>query len=111
MTTPSRSAFLIALLVELGKPIGILERNDPKVRALEGLASVKGTLYGEVPPAVRVRENQIQYQADLWEGQKTGLFLDQRENRCYRTPDPRECRRPPGKSSRRRGNDPFLRRR
>jgi 23S rRNA (cytosine1962-C5)-methyltransferase len=39
-------------------------------------------LYGEVPPAVTVREGRIEHEVDLWHGQKTGLFLDQRENRA-----------------------------
>ena len=69
------------ILVELGEPLGVFERNDPKVRALEGLPQVKSVLYGTVPHSVEVREEGIIYHADLWEGQKTGLFLDQRENR------------------------------
>jgi 23S rRNA (cytosine1962-C5)-methyltransferase len=72
---------LVRLLVELAKPSGILERNDPRVRSLEGLALVKGKLYGEIPPTVSVQIEGIRYQTDLWKGQKTGLFLDQRENR------------------------------
>ncbi len=72
---------LVRLLVELVKPTGILERNDPKVRNLEGLAQVKGKLYGEIPPMVVARIEGFECQADLWKGQKTGLFLDQRENR------------------------------
>ncbi len=72
---------LTALLVERLGPAGILARNDPKVRTLEGLDQVVGVLHGEVPPAVLVREGPIEYEADLWKGQKTGLFLDQRENR------------------------------
>jgi 23S rRNA (cytosine1962-C5)-methyltransferase len=61
-------------------PTGILERNDPRVRALEGLERVTGSLSGEIPRAVPVREEGVRFHVDLWEGQKTGLFLDQREN-------------------------------
>jgi 23S rRNA (cytosine1962-C5)-methyltransferase len=50
------------------------------VRALEGLASQVGVLHGEVPETVTVQENGVRFEADLWRGQKTGLFLDQREN-------------------------------
>ena len=68
-------------LSELLSPAGILARNDPKVRALEGLEQVVEVLAGTVPETVVVREGPIEYQVDLRKGQKTGLFLDQRENR------------------------------
>ena len=51
------------------------------MRALEGLPLAKGTLYGEVPSEIVVQEEGIRLRANLWEGQKTGLFLDHRENR------------------------------
>ncbi len=70
----------VDILVQRGGPKGILERNDQKVRAYEGLPQTKSALYGEVPPAVLVEDQGIQVEADLWLGQKTGLFLDQREN-------------------------------
>jgi 23S rRNA (cytosine1962-C5)-methyltransferase len=69
------------MLVELTGATGILARNDPKVRALEGLEQKVEVLYGDVPESVIVREGPIEYEADLRRGQKTGLFLDQRENR------------------------------
>jgi len=68
-------------LSELLSPAGILARNDPKVRALEGLAQTVEVLAGSVPDTVAVREGPIEYETDLRRGQKTGLFLDQRENR------------------------------
>ncbi len=71
---------IVSTLVELIQPKGILERNDPRVRALEGLESKVGLLYGAVPEQVEIREGEIAFEADLWRGQKTGLFLDQREN-------------------------------
>jgi 23S rRNA (cytosine1962-C5)-methyltransferase len=61
-------------------PKGILERNDPRVRQLEGLESRVEVLLGDVPPLVEVDENGITFGVDLWKGQKTGLFLDQQEN-------------------------------
>jgi 23S rRNA (cytosine1962-C5)-methyltransferase len=71
---------IVALLRERLQPKGILERNDPKVRRLEGLEQTVGLLAGEVPETVEVDEGGVRFQADLWKGQKTGLFLDQREN-------------------------------
>ena len=68
-------------LVELLAPVGILARNDPKVRALEGLDRTVDVLHGSIPDLVVVREGSVEYEADLRRGQKTGLFLDQRENR------------------------------
>jgi 23S rRNA (cytosine1962-C5)-methyltransferase len=69
------------LLVELLAPEGILARNDPRVRTLEGLQQEVRPLHGSIPETVVVREGDIEYEVDLWKGQKTGLFLDQRENR------------------------------
>jgi 23S rRNA (cytosine1962-C5)-methyltransferase len=68
-------------LVELLAPQGILARNDPKVRALEGLEQQVTVLYGTIPESIAVREGSIEFDVDLRKGQKTGLFLDQRENR------------------------------
>ena len=79
---------LPAVVAELGErlqPRGILARNDPKVRLLEGLDQRVDVLAGEVPDLVRVTELGIEYEVDLRLGQKTGLFLDQRENRAAAT--------------------------
>jgi len=72
---------ITGLLVDLLAPRGILARNDAKVRLLEGLEPRVDVLYGEVPASILVREGPIEYEVDPWTGQKTGLFLDQRENR------------------------------
>lgn len=72
---------LTRLLVDILSPRGILARNDVKVRALEGLGSQVEVLHGDVPASIAVREGPIEYEVDPWKGQKTGLFLDQRENR------------------------------
>jgi 23S rRNA (cytosine1962-C5)-methyltransferase len=69
------------LLIELAAPAGILARNDPRVRALEGLEQKVEVLHGTIPSSLVVREGPVEYEVDLWKGQKTGLFLDQRENR------------------------------
>jgi 23S rRNA (cytosine1962-C5)-methyltransferase len=73
---------LVALLIELTGASGVLARNDPRVRLLEGLEQRVQLLHGQVPERVVVREGQIEFEVDLWHGQKTGLFLDQRENRA-----------------------------
>jgi 23S rRNA (cytosine1962-C5)-methyltransferase len=69
-----------ALSERLG-PRGILARNDPRARTLEGLERRVEVLAGEIPEFVQVTEHGVDYDADLRHGQKTGLFLDQRENR------------------------------
>ncbi len=71
---------IVEILVELFSPKGILERNDPKVRMLEGLEQQISVLYGDVPPEVQASENGVTFVYDLRHGQKTGSFLDQREN-------------------------------
>lgn len=70
----------VRLIADMVQPAGILERNDPRVRALEGLPAVKNVLFGKVTETVTVREEGIRFLVDVWGGQKTGLFLDQREN-------------------------------
>ena len=75
------SATIAALLVDLTGAKGVLARNDPKVRQLEGLEQKVEIVQGEVPEAITVREAGVTYTVDPWRGQKTGLFLDQRENR------------------------------
>ena len=72
---------LVDLLSELMRPCGILERNDVKARRLEGLEESRGILWGTVPDQVQIEENGISFLVDLYAGQKTGLFLDQSQNR------------------------------
>jgi 23S rRNA (cytosine1962-C5)-methyltransferase len=71
---------IVRLLVELVHPRGILERNDPRVRLLEGLEQKVALLHGQVPEEIEIEEAGIRFLVDPWKGQKTGLFLDQREN-------------------------------
>ena len=78
--TDARLDLFVELLQELVAPSGILVRNDPKVRSLEGLETVVEVQAGEVPDLIDVSEGAIRYQVDVRHGQKTGLFLDQREN-------------------------------
>ena len=74
-----------ALVQEL-RPAGIWERNDVPVRKLEGLEMTTGLLYGQVPDRVEMTENGIRFLVDVKEGQKTGYFLDQKENRAAIAP-------------------------
>jgi 23S rRNA (cytosine1962-C5)-methyltransferase len=73
---------VVSALTDLLHPLGILARNDPKVRVLEGLEQRVDVLAGEIPEMLSVTENGIVYEVSLRHGQKTGLFLDQRENRA-----------------------------
>ena len=72
---------LTRLLVERVKPLGILARNDARVRLLEGLEQAVTVLHGTVPEGIEIRDGRVRYLVDPYHGQKTGLFLDQRENR------------------------------
>ncbi len=71
---------IVSCLQELFAPKGIVERNDVPVRKRELLPLIAGVLAGEVPDRVPVKMNGLQLLADLLHGQKTGIFLDQREN-------------------------------
>jgi 23S rRNA (cytosine1962-C5)-methyltransferase len=86
---------LVDILVELFKPKGIVERNDPKVRMLEGLEQRVSVLHGDVPGEILAKENGVTFVCDLAKGQKTGSFLDQRENhlaaRRYASGDVLDC--------------------
>ncbi len=85
--TERRKQELVGLLVERFSPRAILERNDPKVRMLEGLEQKVSVLHGDCPPEIIAEENGVRFHFDPFHGQKTGAFLDQRENRraalCY----------------------------
>lgn len=72
---------VVAALEELFRPKGIYERNDVPVRELEGLPQVKGFLSAPFDTRIVIRENGIQMEVDLENGQKTGYFLDQHDNR------------------------------
>lgn len=76
-----RKDMILDILVEIFKPLGIYERSDVSVREKEGLKQVKGPLYGTFNPKVEILENGVKMYVDLENGQKTGYFLDQKENR------------------------------
>ncbi len=77
-----RTDEIVELLVDLLSPAGVLARNDGRVRTLEGLERRVDVVHGEIPDRVQIRDGQAQLEVDLHGGQKTGLFLDQRENRA-----------------------------
>jgi 23S rRNA (cytosine1962-C5)-methyltransferase len=72
---------VVALLQARLAPRGIVARHDARTRSFEGLEQKVEVLSGDVPESILVREGEIEYQVDVIHGQKTGLFLDQRENR------------------------------
>lgn len=75
-------ADLVSLMADLLEPRGIYERSDVEVREKEGLAQVTGLLYGEEPPdLIEITENGYRFLVDVKRGQKTGFYLDQRDNR------------------------------
>lgn len=78
-----RKELLFDLLAALRTPAGIIERSDVDVRRKEGLYEVVGVPRGQTPPGrITILENGHRFQVSLLEGHKTGLYLDQRENRA-----------------------------
>jgi 23S rRNA (cytosine1962-C5)-methyltransferase len=75
-----RKSSIVGLLAERLQPAGILARNDPRVRKLEGLPEEVTVEFGAIPDTLEVREGPLRFHVNLRAGQKTGLFLDQREN-------------------------------
>ncbi len=77
-----RKELLVDLLLETLNPTRVIERSDSEMRLKEGLRPHKELLWGpEIPQVVQIRENGLQFLVDLWAGHKTGLYLDQRDNR------------------------------
>ena len=83
---------LCDLLMEIVGPAGIWERSDVPVRRLEGLELTTGLLRGQVPDEVEMVENGIRFLVDVKQGQKTGFFLDQKQNRAAMAPLCRDAR-------------------
>lgn len=79
-------ATIVELLQEIIQPKGIYERNDVQIREKEGLEQQKGFLTEEFDTTVEINENGIRLMVDIANGQKTGYFLDQRENRAALAP-------------------------
>ena len=72
---------IVQALVEVLRVDGILARNDAALRGKEGLPRETVLLHGDVPQEIEVDEHGVRYVAAPWTGQKTGAFIDQRENR------------------------------
>ena len=72
---------IVRALLELAVPAGMLARNDVPLRRKEGLDMAVELIHGTVPDEIEVEEHGVRYLAAPWRGQKTGAFLDQRENR------------------------------
>jgi 23S rRNA (cytosine1962-C5)-methyltransferase len=77
----AQQSLIVSLLVELTGCDGVLARHDVAARDREGLRREVSLLHGDVPETVVVEEHGVRYHAAPWSGQKTGAFLDQRENR------------------------------
>lgn len=76
-------AEITALLADIWKPKGIYERSDAKVRKKEGLLPHTGVLHGEAPPeTIEIIEGACRFLVDVYNGHKTGFYLDQRDNRA-----------------------------
>jgi len=72
---------IVKAINQLFKPKGIFERNDVPVRELEGMQQQKGFLSGEFDTKIIINENGLKFYVDIENGQKTGYFLDQQDNR------------------------------
>jgi 23S rRNA (cytosine1962-C5)-methyltransferase len=89
------------------RPSGILLRNDVSVRRHEELPLAVEPARGDVPASLLVREGPVRYRVDPWSGQKTGAFLDQRENRARAGALMAESLRRPGSGGPVRALDAF----
>ena len=79
--TDALKSTIVEILVEQFKPRAIVERNDARVRQLEGLPLINSTVYGEAPEELEITQHGLRFIVAPMGGQKTGSFLDQRENR------------------------------
>lgn len=70
----------VEILTEEFQPKSIVQRNDARVRLLENLEQINSTLYGEVADEIIIEQDGVKFYVSLLDGQKTGSFLDQREN-------------------------------
>ena len=79
--TDAIKSLLIDILIEQFNPRAVIERNDARVRELEGLPLISGAVYGEAPEELEILQHGLRFRVEPLGGQKTGSFLDQRENR------------------------------
>jgi 23S rRNA (cytosine1962-C5)-methyltransferase len=78
--TERLKGMLTELLINEFRPRSVIERNDARVRAFEGLDLQTGVLHGEAPAEIEISQNGVRFLISPLGGQKTGAFLDQREN-------------------------------
>jgi 23S rRNA (cytosine1962-C5)-methyltransferase len=71
---------VLRVILKRFRPAAVVARNDTAGRALEGLSQEKRLLYGALPSPLVIQKNGLSFEVDVWEGQKTGFFLDQSEN-------------------------------
>jgi len=79
--TDALKATLTEILIEEFSPRAVIERNDARVRELEGLPLISAVIYGEAPDEIEILQHGLRFVVSPGAGQKTGSFLDQRENR------------------------------
>jgi 23S rRNA (cytosine1962-C5)-methyltransferase len=79
--TDAVKSMLTEILVDEFSPRAVIERNDVRVRELEGLPLIAGTIYGDSPAELEILQHGLRFVVEPLGGQKTGSFLDQRENR------------------------------
>jgi 23S rRNA (cytosine1962-C5)-methyltransferase len=79
----AQKELIVRLLQELLVPQGIYEKSDLPSRKVEGIGLHSGLLAGSIPDLVEIKENNLSFIVDIKNGQKTGFFLDQRNNRAY----------------------------
>jgi len=79
--TDAVKSTIVEILVEQFKPRAVVERNDARVRQLEGLPLINSTLFGVAPEELEITQHGLRFMVAPMGGQKTGSFLDQRENR------------------------------
>jgi len=79
--TDAVKSMLTEILVDEFNPRAVIERNDVRVRELEGLSLITRTVYGDAPDELEILQHGLRFVVEPLGGQKTGSFLDQRENR------------------------------
>jgi 23S rRNA (cytosine1962-C5)-methyltransferase len=79
--TDAVKSLLLEILIEEFNPRAVIERNDARVRDLEGLPLISATVYGNSPAELEIQQHGLRFRVEPLGGQKTGSFLDQRENR------------------------------
>src|SRR5262245_21982602 len=73
---------ILDAIVSAAKPVGVFDRSDTSSRVREGLEAASGVIHGSVPATTEILENRVRFQVNVESGQKTGFYLDQRDNRA-----------------------------